>query len=129
MSIADTISVRQTWVNYEFPFRNLFPSTPFKLLPNFRRTNMHTESLAVIQKQWREKNSESEFVIDPSLADIWLSWSWRAYTEFTETLFQNFHATMPVKHIVRLIFWLILVFESVKTFFSFKALEPIFCCF
>ena len=28
---------------------------------------MHTESLAVIQKQWREKNSELEFVIDPSL--------------------------------------------------------------
>ena len=49
-------AVKQTWVNYEFPFRNLFPSTPFKLLPNFRRTNMHTESLAVIQNQWREKN-------------------------------------------------------------------------
>ena len=50
------VAIEQTWVNYEFPFRNLFPSTPFKLLPNFRRTNMHTESLAVIQKQWREKN-------------------------------------------------------------------------
>ena len=61
----------QAWVNYEFPFRNLFPSTPFKLLPNFRRTNMHTESLAVIQKQWREKNSELEFVIDPSLIYVY----------------------------------------------------------
>ena len=31
---------------------------------------MHTESLAVIQKQWREKKSELEFVIDPSLLEI-----------------------------------------------------------
>ena len=54
--------MEQTWVNSRITTQNNFPSTAFELLPNFQGVCLFSESLAVIQKLWRENCSELKFV-------------------------------------------------------------------